>query len=181
MKKCLSFFLLLEILLNVCFVSADEVLPQTDSKIEKYEYTPIKDELFEPEKPKTTVQVAIKKEITTKTKPKEGDFIEFVTLDDVVFKNKLYKKGTIVKARIELVSQNKIMGIPSDLIVGNFSLEDVSLKGEISKKGAKRIYWLCPLVDIGIWFFGAGLLFIPIRGGHAKIKPKETFTLEFAD
>ena len=125
----------------------------------------------------TAVPVRIKKYFTTKKKIQEGDYIEFETTKDIVLNKKTYPAKTTVKARIETVSLNKSMGVPSDLVVGNFSLDEIPLGGEINKIGANRSLWVYPCVYGTSWFFGLGLLFIPIRGGHAKIKTTETYTL----
>ena len=69
--------------------------------------------------------------------------------------------------------------MPSNLVVGNFTLDDNKLSGEISKTGANRSLWLYPAIYATSWLFGIGLLFIFIRGGHAKIKPNETHTLYY--
>lgn len=123
------------------------------------------------------IRIKIKNNFTTKSKIDEGEYIEFETIDDVKIKNKNYPKGTLVKARIEMLSQNKTWGVPSDLVVGNFSINGIPLNGEINKVGANRSLWVYPSVHAGCLLFFAGLLLIPIRGGHAKIKTKETFTL----
>ncbi len=127
----------------------------------------------------TPIKIRIKKYISTKHKIDEGDFIEFETLSDVKIKNKIYKAGTTVKARIETISYNKTWGVPSDLIVGNFLLDEEKLTGEISKTGANRSLWLYPTVYVTTFFFGLGVFLIPIRGGHAKITPQQTFTVYY--
>lgn len=123
------------------------------------------------------IKVKIKDFYSTKNKLSEGDYIDFITINDIKIKDKLYPKNTIVKARIETISENGAFGIPSDVIIGNFSIDDTFLSGEIKKRGANRSLWLYPTVYVTSCFFGIGLLLIPIRGGHAKIQPKETFTL----
>ena len=125
------------------------------------------------------VRIRIKKRLSTKQKIDEGDYIEFETLSDVKIKNKDYPQGTVVKARVETISQNKMWGVPSDLTVGNFSLDGQKLNGEINKTGANRSLWLYPTVYITTFMFGVGLLLIPIRGGHAKIKPKQIYTVHY--
>ena len=69
------------------------------------------------------------------------------------------------------------MGVPADLVIGSFTLNGVPLGGEINKTGANRSLWVYPCMYGTLWFFGIGVLFIPIRGGHAKIKTTETYTL----
>lgn len=123
------------------------------------------------------IKIRIKKYFTTKQKLEEGDFIEFETISENKIENKIYPTGTTVKARIETISYNKSYGVPSDVVVGSFSIDNIPLKGEISKTGANRTLWLYPVSYIGTIFFGIGLLLLPIRGGHAKIKQKQIFTV----
>lgn len=126
----------------------------------------------------TKVRVKISEFFTTKNKAEEGTFVGFETLEDVKLGNKIYPKGSFVNARVETISQNAALGVPADLIIGNFSLDGIPLSGEINKVGANRSLWVYPSVyALAILFFGSGLLLIPIRGGHAKISPSETFTL----
>ena len=123
------------------------------------------------------IKIRIKKYFTTKQKLEEGDFIEFETISENKIENKIYPIGTTVKARIETISYNKSYGVPSDVVVGNFSIDNIPLQGEISKTGANRTLWLYPVSYIGTIFFGLGILLLPIRGGHAKIKQKQIFTV----
>ncbi len=48
----------------------------------------------------------------------------------------------------------------------------------ISKRGTDRVLWVYPSFYIFNCFFGAGLLLIPIRGGHVKLKPGKVYELE---
>lgn len=125
----------------------------------------------------TPVSVKSKQYFSTDGSLQEGDYILFETVDDVKINNICYKKGTNVKARIETISGNKIWGVPADLIVGNFSINNIPLYGEINKTGANRSLWIYPTVYFTSFLFGAGLLLIPIKGGHAKIKTGEKFTI----
>ncbi len=117
--------------------------------------------------------------ITTKGSPEEGSLVEFETIRDVTINNKTYPKGTKVLGKIETVSMNYSLGVPADLIVGNFKMGNESISGEICKVGANRSLWVKPCSYFGLFFFGAGLLLMPIRGGHAKISPNETFTVYY--
>jgi len=125
------------------------------------------------------VKIRIKKYLSTKQNIDEGEYLDFETVSEVKIKDKIYPAGTLVKGRIETISQNKIWGVPADLVVGNFSLEDKTLSGEISKIGANRSLWVYPAVYLLLFPFGEGLLLIPIRGGHAKIKPHQTYTVYY--
>ena len=125
----------------------------------------------------TPVSVRIKRPYSSQDNLQEGDTIEFMLTKPVTINGKTYPAGEIVNARLETVSMNEVMGVPSDVIVGNFNLDGIPLGGEINKTGANRSFWVYPSIYIFSIFFGAGLLFIPIRGGHAKIRTNETFTL----
>ncbi len=125
------------------------------------------------------IKIKIKKHFSTRHKIDEGDYIEFITLEDVKIKNKTYPAGTSVQARVETISQNKIWGVPSDLVIGNFTIDGKPLKGEINKTGANRSLWLYPTIYMTTFCFGLGLLLIPIRGGHAKISPSQTYIINY--
>ena len=127
----------------------------------------------------TSVRVKIKNNYSTKSRKQiqEGDYIEFVTVDEVNVNKKVYPAGTEVLARVETISMNQNMGVPADLVVGNFNIDNNLLSGEINKTGANRSLWVYPAMCLTVWFYGAGLLFTLVRGGHAKIKKSETFTL----
>lgn len=127
----------------------------------------------------TTIKIKIKNYLTTKSFPKEGEMVEFETIEDVKIRNVLYKKGTTIKGRIENISQNESYGVPADMILSNFKLGEISLAGDIEKAGANRTLWLRPVVWVTSSFFGAGYLLIPIRGGHAKIRPEEVFEIYY--
>ncbi len=127
------------------------------------------------------IEIKIKKHFSTRHKIDEGDYIEFVTLADVKTKNKTIPAGTTVQARVETISQNKIWGVPADLVIGNFTIDGKPLKGEINKTGANRSLWLYPTIYMTSFCFGLGLLLIPIRGGHAKINPSQTYTINYLD
>ena len=151
-------------------IKFDEILPEEPSQ--KFVRKPvIIDNNYK------EIKVKIKNFYTTKNKMQEGETLEFITLNDIKIKNKFYPKNSIVKARIETISQNKSYGVPADVVIGNFMLDNHILSGEISKVGANRSLWLYPTVCITSCFFGLGLLLIPIRGGHAKVIPAETYTL----
>ncbi len=128
------------------------------------------------------VKISPQKYYTTRKNLNEGELLNFVLVQDVTIKNKLYKKGTPVLARVENLSANSAYGVPADLVIDNFVLApDVKLNGQIEKKGANRTLWLYPTSVVLLPFFGAGLLLLPIRGGHAKLKPKHIYELTYVE
>ena len=116
---------------------------------------------------------------TTKRNLHEGDWIDFILAQDIKFKKTMYKKGTIIKARVETLSQNSAYGVPADLIIGNFTLPNkYVLNGTITKQGANRAIWVYPTGYILSFFFFVGLPIFAIRGGHAKLHPEKVYEIE---
>lgn len=118
---------------------------------------------------------------TTKNGLYEGKYIDFALLNDVTINKKLYKKGTKITGRVENILLNGAYGTPSELVVGNFILTDSNIKieGSINKRGADRSLWIYPTSTILSPFMGMGLLLLPIRGGHAKLKLGQVYNIGF--
>lgn len=119
---------------------------------------------------------------TTKTNLTEGKFIDFALASDIKIDDISYKKGHKVKARVENVSTNGAFGVPADLVLDNFVLvsdtKTIPLNGSYSKRGADRSLWVYS-VGYGLsWFFGLGLLLLPIRGGHVKLSPNKVYEIK---
>lgn len=117
--------------------------------------------------------------ISTKSQPEEGDTVYFKTTHPVVINGKTYPVGTVVKGRIETVSMNFSFGVPADIVIGSFSIDGKPLDGEIKKIGANRSLWVKPCSYVGCFLFGLGVLIMPIRGGHAKIRQGEVITVYY--
>ena len=154
-------------------VKITEVLPKVEGIPNRRKTYKISD------KGENRVELSIKNPITTKIQPVEGSFIEFETISPVNYGNKSYPAGTVVRARVETVSMNNTWGTPADLVIGNFSIDGKPLYGEIYKTGSNRSLWVKPVSYVSTPFFGAGFLFMLIRGGHAKIEPHEIFTVYY--
>lgn len=114
----------------------------------------------------------------TTRKSELNDKIEFVLLEDIKINNVLYKKNQIVTAKVENISQNGAYGVPADLVVGSFKIGEQNLEGTIVKQGANRAIWVYPTAYILSPFFGLGLFVLPIRGGHAKLKPNKIYEVD---
>ena len=141
-------------------------------KLEKIIPKPITDALTQKAK------ISPSKVLTTR-KLHEGQIVEFKLKQDLKINEKIYPANSIIKARIENISKNEAFGVPSELIIDNFILADnVKLDGQISKCGANRAIWIYPTSTILYPFFGIDLLLLPIRGGHAKLKPSKIYEIE---
>lgn len=112
-------------------------------------------------------------------KLKEGENLKFLLVEDIKNKQEvLVSKNTIIHARVENISPNEPKGIPADLIIGNFVLENQELYGQICKTGASRFYWVRPLANFTssvIPFSNYAINLI--RGGHAKIRKNQIYEI----
>lgn len=127
---------------------------------------------------KISLTIKPTKNLTTKDKTiKEGANLKFILTKDFSYNNKTYKKGTEINARIENIFQNQPFGMPANLEIGNFQINNTNLDGELKLKGANRAIWVIPIGYVGMCFFGAGILIFPIRGGHAKLTKEKSYNL----
>lgn len=178
-------------------------LSSTKYQIQKHENTCISDTLAEktlknvsvkPKKAKLNfdfdlvkqipVKIAITNSITSKKDLTEGQELKFRILDDVNIGNNLVlKKDTLVMAKLETISLNQAFGVPADILIDDFKVvsnnSEISLDGSIHKIGANRSLWVYPVGYMGCFFFGAGLLLFPVRGGHAKVRAKEVYQVYY--
>ncbi len=121
--------------------------------------------------------------ISTKTPMNAGDGVNFVVSEDVIKDGKiLVKKGEKVTARIETISDSGEYGVAADIIIGNFKIGKIPLLGELTKEGFTHAYWVIPVSNAAGFFIPfSNYAFKFIHGGHAKIKPSETFELQLPD
>lgn len=110
-------------------------------------------------------------DISTKNNLTEGQKIVFLTKENIVLTHKkVLPAGSRVFGTVETVSQNEPLGVPANLIIGNFKIEympTIKLEGQIVKQGANRAYWAFNPV------------LFAVRGGHAKIKSDEVYTVYY--
>lgn len=133
------------------------------------------------------VKLKVEQEFTTKKNLEEGQKIEFKVAEDVKVGNNIFiPKNSKIIGRVETISLNEAMGVPADMVIESFIvkmpnneefyLENASLK----RIGANRSIWVYPLFYSGLMFFGAGVVFAPIRGGHAKLKIKDVYEVYYS-
>jgi len=164
---------------------------RTNAKITKEVHKPIQDNLAislnESLMPKNNTIKAIStfdkikispiKNYTTR-KAQLNDKIEFILMEDIKINNISHKKGEKISANIENLSQNGAYGVPADLVVGNFKIGNQILDGTLTRQGANRAIWVYPSAYVLSVFFGLGLFVLPIRGGHAKLKPNKIYEID---
>lgn len=124
-----------------------------------------------------TVKISPIKNYTTRNSSL-GDGLDFVLLKDIKINNVLYKKGHLISAKVENISQNGAYGVPADVVIGNFKIDNQVLDGNITKQGANRSIWVYPTAYFLLPFFGMGLFVLPIRGGHAKLYSNKIYEID---
>ena len=121
------------------------------------------------------IQITPEKEYKTSNNSiKEGDFLNFVLVNDV----KNYKKGDVVVGLASEVENNGFGGKPATVYLEQFSIKGKPLRGIIYQKGNNHPIFF-------EYFSGAdsqSLGFSPIRGGEVFFKPnKDIYTLYLKD
>lgn len=166
---------------NICIndTLADKTLKNVSAKPKKaklnFDFEVVK---------QTPVKIAITNNITSKKDLTEGQELNFRVVDDVSIDNNLVlKKDALVTAKLETISLNQAFGVPADILIDDFKIvsnqTEINLDGSIHKIGANRSLWVYPVGYMGCFFFGAGLLLFPIRGGHAKIRTKDVYQVYY--
>ncbi len=129
------------------------------------------------------IKLSILEEISTKTPHLEGEDIKFKAIEDVFYKDKyILNKGDIVTAKLETIITSGMNGFPAEIIVDDFIIPNVKpsqLVSTYTKKGQNRCLWVYPLKWSLTLIPFAGSLTNFIKGGHARLKPKDIVTLYY--
>ena len=127
------------------------------------------------------IELNITKEISTKNELNEGDILEFRSKKDVSYNGqKIIQKGEIVQGRIENIITSGMNGFPAEIIIDNFKIPNIDpqkLVSTYTKTGFNRCYFVFPIKWVLTPIPFAGSLTNFIKGGHAKIKTRDTITL----
>lgn len=131
------------------------------------------------------IKLSISDEVNTKKELLEGQKLTFKVVEDVqIDKSTTIKKGSIVSSKLGTVCLNQAFGTPADVIIEEFKINyetrEIPLEGRIQKTGANRALWVYPVgYTTGVMFLGLGFLLFCVRGGHAKLKPSEVYTVYY--
>ena len=129
------------------------------------------------------IELNITKEISTKNDISEGEILNFRSKKDVFYNGKeIIKKDEIIQGRIENIITSGMNGFPAEIIIDNFQIPNIDSTKIIStytKTGFNRCYFVFPIKWILTPIPFAGSLTNLIKGGHAKIKTKDTITLHY--
>ncbi len=171
-----------------------QVTPKKEIIIEKIEITETKiQKTNSSAKPITeddVINVYVYPSITISSSSlrRTGEKVHFKILQDVYKDGKLFiKKDTDSEAVLENISKPAMGGDPEEIEIGSFSTRDIAgnlinLTGSIRKQGANRATWVKPIVYAGYVSipFGAPLMVtVLVKGGKARITPKENYKLYY--
>lgn len=166
-KKVLTLFIsLISVCINGLIASASSTLPYN---FESTQAVPIK--------------LTIKEAISTQNGILEGQEVLFYSSQKVRYNGKtVLKQGELVKARVETVISSGMNGFPAEIILDNFEIPGIKNSQLIStytEKGTNRCYWVYPLKWALTPIPLAGSFTNLIKGGHAKITPKDIVTIYY--
>jgi hypothetical protein len=181
MKKIIITFLAC-VCFNLSVYASDDFEKSISNNKSSYKYNNTTPYNFDNLKNKVEIPIQIDERISTKSDVYEGQTLIFHIARDVKLENVTYKKGSKVSGKIELITTNQAFGVPADITVSNFKIQDndIKLNGAIQSIGANRSLWVYPLgYGIGIGTLGLGLSILAIRGGHAKMKPTTTYNVRY--
>lgn len=129
------------------------------------------------------IKLTITETISTKNGLIEGQEVTFKSTQKVRYNGKtILKQGEIVKARIETVISSGMNGFPAEIILDNFEIpgiKNTQLISTYTEKGTNRCYWVYPLKWALTPIPLAGSFTNLIKGGHAKITPKDTVLIYY--
>lgn len=116
----------------------------------------------------TAIKVTPKQNYSTcQSYPKEGDYIEFITIEDTAG----IPKGTVVKGLLTERVENDFEGKVGSFYIEQFKMNGKNLNGIIYQKGNPHALFLEHVLSLMI-----------IRGGEAFLRPnKDIFTLYIKD
>lgn len=135
----------------------------------------------------STQKIPIKLVITTPIKSQkelwEGRILNFVVKRNVFYKSHLLiKANTPVTARVEMVIENGMNGIPASVILGNFEIQNIEksrLSMDYEKFGLDLSLLVFPLKWALTPLPPLGSLTNFIKGGNVKIKGSDEITIYY--
>jgi len=92
------------------------------------------------------------------------------------------KKDEIITAKVETVITKGMNGFPAEIILDNFEITEIpknQLLSTYTKKGFNACLLVYPLKWALTPFPGIGSLTNLIKGGEAKITPKDIITIQY--
>lgn len=130
---------------------------------------------------KIPLQIKIMEEIKSENDVYEGQIIKFKIAKDIIHNNKvIFKRGDLVSTKISLIISSGMNGIPASIIFKDFSINNIPSNNFTESYeifGQDRSLLVFPLKWALTILPPTGSFTNFIKGGHAKIKPKKTYTI----
>ncbi len=133
---------------------------------------------------RTVLKINPMKTISSTKRFKEGEEVSFINKNEIKINSVTVPKGAEIIGRVETISPSSLRGVPSQLIIDNFYLKsnpDIYFVGSIEKTGARRYIWVYPSAMLITPLFGLGAFLWLVKGGHAKIRKRQTFEIFYAE
>lgn len=133
---------------------------------------------------RVSIKLQVTREITTRDgEAQEGQIVELKARNNVYYNDKIIvKRGEPVTAKIELIVDSGMNGIPYYIYLNDFkfqNLESSKLFASYQKSGWNRTYWVLPLKWALTPLPPTGSLTNFIKGGHATISPNDIITVYY--
>lgn len=131
------------------------------------------------------IPLRITETITTSKRNKsfEGKELNFIVFEDIFYnKEKIIKRGTIVTARLELMTTRGFAGVPAEIFITDFKIPNLDEKGivqPISKRGFSMTAWILPVKWALTPLPPLGSLTNVFVGFNTKLTPDETIILKY--
>lgn len=129
------------------------------------------------------IKLCVAKNINSEAELYEGQTVEFRVLRHAIYKNKLIvKRGQIIPAKVKMIITSGMNGIPASIIFEDFKIPNVQpnqLSDTYETFGQDRSLIVFPLKWLLTILPPSGSLTNFIKGGHAKLKTKETITIYY--
>lgn len=129
------------------------------------------------------ISLSIVEKISTKDAIIDGQNVKFRVNKDVYYNDMLLlKSGEIVNAKIENIITSGMNGFPAEILIDDFEIPGIKnsqLLSAYTKKGQNRSYLVYPLKWSLTLIPFVGSLTNLIKGGHAKITPKDVVTIYY--
>ena len=132
---------------------------------------------------KIPIEIKIVDSIKSEAELYEGQVVQFKIAKDILYKDKvLFSRGTEVLARVSVIIEPGMNGIPASVIFSDINLNGIS-KSKLSNKfevyGQDRSLLVFPLKWALTILPPTGSLTNFIMGGHVKLKPKEQILIYY--
>lgn len=131
------------------------------------------------------IPIKINEKITTakRNKSHEGQKLYFMVVRDVFYNNRrIIPRGTIVKAKIEIMTTRGFAGIPAEIFISDFEIPNIDnnkIMQPISKTGISMTAFIMPIKWALTPIPPLGMITNIIVGTNAVIRPRNILNIYY--